>query len=208
MKRTPKIEKPKGIFKECLLKYNRELSKVPFLANHRKIKMKNISKLVKSEMKKGSEYSSIFKEDVNSLIEFVFKFIGIEYKNSSQYDSIFNFLNESHNEIYQFRNILEKITDYIPLAFKIAEFYEYHEGTFKKERKMSDKAILSMIENFEEIHRSGRKKKKNISSCKRSLEDFKIKYSNILEYYEKIKNDEIKSMNDFSNTLKEMKIPM
>ncbi len=159
-------------------------------------------------MKKGIEYSSIFKEDVNSLIEFVFNFIGIEYKNCSQYDSIYNFLNESYNEIYQFRNILEKIADYIPLAFKIANFYESREGTFKKERKMSDQAILNMIENFEEIHRSGRKPKLNILYYKRALEDFKKKYSSILEYYEKIKNKEIKSIRDFSNILQKMKIPI
>lgn len=168
--------------------------------------MKNITKIIKSEMKKGSEYSSIFKEDANSLIEFVFKFIGIEYKNYLEFDSIFDFLNQSHNEIYQFSNILEKIADYIPLAFEIADFYEYHEGIYKKERKMSDKAILSMIENFEGIHRSGRKTKINISRRREKLKDFKKKYSNILEYYEKIKNDEIKSMRDFSNILKEMKI--
>jgi hypothetical protein len=170
--------------------------------------MKTIAKMIETEMKKNIEYSLIFKEDLNSLIKFVCKFIGIEYKNSLEYDSLYRFLNESHNEIYQFRNLLEKITNYIPLAFKIADFYESHEGTFKKERKMSDKAILNMIENFEEIHRSGRNKKINIISCKGSLEDFQKKYSNILEYYEKIKNGELKLIRDFSNILQKMKIPI
>lgn len=159
-------------------------------------------------MKKEEKYDLILKEDVDSLIRFVFEFIGIEYKEISEYDSIFDLLHESHNEIYQFRKILKGIVDYIPLTLKIADFYEDHERIHKKERKMSDKAILNMIENFEEIHRSGRNKKINITSCKKHLEDFKKKFSSTLEYYEKIKNDEIKSIRDFSNILKEMKIPI
>ena len=147
--------------------------------------------------------------DLDEFLQFILKYFEldsiIEDKWSFEYPNEREYMRQKHKHLNYVRYFLTTIKPMLLLAYKLSELSNTSE-MFEKE-KISEDAIVNMIDNFLNLHRSGRPRKIYPSTLE-EFKKFKQKYQNLIDFFRELGKSQIKSINDYAHTIMEFKISL
>lgn len=170
-----------------------------------------IEKVDKSRNKDHGEIWSLSHReiDLEEFLQFILKYFELDSiikdKWSFDYPNEHEYMRQKHKHLNYVRHLLYEIKPMLLLAYKLSELSNTSE-MFEKE-KISEDAIVNMIDNFLNLHRSGRPRKFYPSTIE-EFKKFKLEYQNLIEFFKALKKPHIKSIKDYAHTIMEFNISL
>jgi len=147
--------------------------------------------------------------DLEEFLQFMLKYFEldsiIEDKWSFDYPNEHEYMRQKHKHLNYVQHFLTTIKPMLLLAYRLSELNDTSE-MFEK-GKISEAAIVNMVENFLRLNRTGRPRK----IYPRTLEEFKKfkqKYQNLFDFFNELKKPHVKSINDYAHTIMEFNISL
>jgi len=158
----------------------------------------------------GEIYSlTIRKIDLEEFLQFIIKYFDldsvIKEKWSFEYPNEDEYMRQKHEYLNYVQHLLDRIKPMLLLAYKLSELSNTSE-MFEK-GKISEGAIVNMIDNFLNLNRSGRPSKFYPSTLE-EFKKFKQEYKNLIDFFHCLKKPQVKSIHDYAQTIMKFNISL
>jgi hypothetical protein len=142
----------------------------------------------------GEKYHPI--NTISEIFDEISDIFGLKLK---PFDHQIEWADQKSFELEAFRNLLLKCAPFLELAADLADDYYFNAQYHSKKRKLTDQAIVKIIQNFEDINRTGRKRIVNTYDLE-DWNEFAQKHGKVIKFGDLAKS-KLKSMNDFKRAL-------
>lgn len=160
--------------------------------------------------KYGKTWSLSSREiDVEEFLDFILKYFKLDSvikdKWAFEYPNERDYIRQKNKYLNYVQHFLYQIKPLLLLAYKLSELKDTSE-MFEK-GKVSEDAIVNMIDNFLNLNRSGRPRKFYPHTLEK-FKTFKQKYQNLIDFFKELKKSHIKSIKDYAETIMKFNISL
>lgn len=147
--------------------------------------------------------------DLEEFLQFILKYFELDSvikdKWSFEYPNEREYMRQEHKNLNYVQHFLYMIKPMLLLAYRLSELNDTSE-MFEK-GKISEDAIVNMIDNFLRLDRTGRPRKFYPSTLE-EFKKFKQKYQNLIDFFNELKKAHIKSIKDYAETIMKFNITL
>ena len=184
------------------------------MMNNKKMSRQLIEIIEKEDNRRIEEHGEIFslslrEIDLEEFLQFIIKYFEldsvIKEKGSFEYPNEDEYMRQEHKYLNYVQYLLDMIKPMLLLAYKLSELSNTSE-MFEK-GKISEDAVVNMLDNFLNLYRSGRPRK----MYPRTLEEFKKfkqEYQNLIDFFNGLNKPQVKSINDYAHTIMKFNISL
>jgi hypothetical protein len=160
--------------------------------------------------KYGATWSLSSREiDLEELLQFIIKYFEldsvIKEKWDFEYPNERDYMRQKHKYLNYVQHFLYMIKPMLLLAYRLSKLNDTSE-MFEK-GKISEDAIVNMVDNFLRLERTGRPRKFYPSTLE-EFKKFKQKYQNHIDFFSELKKPHIKSIKDYAETIMKFNITL
>lgn len=147
--------------------------------------------------------------DLEAFLDFVIEYFELESVIKDKWAFDFpnegDFMRQKHKYLNYVRYLLDTIKPMLLLAFKLSELKDTSE--MFETNKITEDAIVNMIDNFLNLNRSGRNRKIPPHTLE-NFKKFKEEFGTIISFFKELKRPKVKSIKDYIEVIKEFNITL
>ena len=177
--------------------------------------IKDLFEIIEKENKRriedhGKIWSLAYREiDLEEFLQFILKYFELDSLFKEKWDFEYpnerEYMRQEHKYLNYVQHFLYMIKPMLLLAYKLSELNDTSE-MFKK-GKISEDAIVNMIDNFLMLNRTGRPRKFSPYTLEK-FNKFKQKYQKLIDFFKELKKPQIKSIKDYAETIMKFNVSL